>query len=75
MFPLQPAILFTQTGMQEVLLDILAVPFSVVDERTKALGVVAGPGSMRTAQISTCPMPSLVVYIVNSYPQICQLYD
>ena len=47
--------------MQEVLLDILAVPLAVVDERTKSRGAVAGPGAMRTAQISTCPMSSLVV--------------
>ena len=51
-----------------MLLDILAVPLSVLDERTKLRGAVAGPGPMRTAQISTCPMPSLVVYTVDSYP-------
>ena len=50
------------------LINILAVPLSVVDERTKSRGAVAGPGAMRTAQISTCPIPSLVVYNENSYP-------
>ena len=52
--------------MQGALQDILLIPFSVVDKRTKSRGAVAGPGSMRTAQISTCPMPSLVVYNENS---------
>ena len=42
------------------------VPFSVANKRTKSRGAVAGPGYMRTAQISTCPMPSLVVYNENS---------
>ena len=50
-----------QASRQGVLLDILAVPLAVVDERTKSRGAVAGPGSMRTAQICTCPMSSLVV--------------
>ena len=49
-------------------IDILADPLSVVDERTKSRGAVAGPGFMRTAQICTCPMLSVVVYNENSYP-------
>ena len=49
-------------------MNILAVPLSVVDERTKSRGAMSGPESMRTAQISTCPIPSLVVYNENSYP-------
>ena len=56
------------TRMQRVSLDILAVPLAVVDEMTKSRGAVTGPGAMRTAQISTCPMPSLVVYNMDSYP-------
>ena len=49
-------------------MDILAVPLAVVDERTKSRGAMAGPGAMRTAQICTCPTPSLVVYNIDSYP-------
>lgn len=38
---------------------VRAAPLSVVDETTKFRGAVAGP--TRTAQISICPMLSLVV--------------
>ena len=66
----QYALIFQIHGVlvHTVCSDILADPSSVLDERTKSRGAVAGPGSMRTAQISTCPMPSLVVYNENSYP-------
>ena len=62
------SIISSYTSIQEVLLDILAVPLAVVDERTKSRIAVAGPGAIRTAQISTCPMSSLVVYTLDLYP-------